>query len=184
MRKNLPLLLQAVRELQARHPGLPLHLTIIGKFTSEPASQDEYDNIRRLITKFSLTKAVELKVAVPYTNMPAHYNAADLFVLSASREPLGYAAVEAMAAGLPVIIGSDCGASSYVREGKNGYVFPDLSLTGLSACISEFVTKSDTVNWPKIQSMGKMSRKIAETEHAPARWVEVFHRLQADTKAP
>lgn len=49
---------------------------------------------------------------------------ADVYVHPSYEDGFGYAPVEAMACGVPVIVTEDTGMKEYVRDGENGYVVP------------------------------------------------------------
>jgi glycosyltransferase involved in cell wall biosynthesis len=61
---------------------------------------------------------------VPYTQLPALYGAADLFVHPAREERWGVSVSEALASGLPVVASSRVGAAAdLVVAGENGYTY-------------------------------------------------------------
>lgn len=60
-----------------------------------------------------------------------YYGAADTFVLPTLYDPFPNAALEAMAAGLPIITSLKCGAAELVKNGKNGFVVDALDKTAL-----------------------------------------------------
>jgi len=55
------------------------------------------------------------------------YLAADLYIMLSKFDTFGMVVLEAMAAGLPVIISSRVGAADLVRENENGFVIRDTS---------------------------------------------------------
>jgi len=61
--------------------------------------------------------------------------AADAFVLPTLYDPFPNAALEAMAAGLPVVTSTKCGAAEVVREGESGFVRDALDIDGLADCL-------------------------------------------------
>jgi glycosyltransferase involved in cell wall biosynthesis len=168
-RKRLDILLHAVAALIAAHSDLDIRLTIIGTTTREPESVGEYQRVLAHTRMLDLASRVTLLRNVAYADMPTHFAAADIFVLPAEREPLGYAVIEAMAAGLPVVVSSDVGAASYVKPGVNGYVFQSGSSQDLAARLSQVISQRER--------LGANGRQVAETEHSPARWVEFFQNL-------
>jgi phosphatidylinositol alpha-1,6-mannosyltransferase len=97
--------------------------------------------LEQLVTSCGLGGAVRLLGFVPETDLPALYNAADLFVLASRRydllvEGFGIACVEASASGLPVIASRSGGLPEAVREGETGLlVEPDDPAAVASAAI-------------------------------------------------
>lgn len=55
------------------------------------------------------------------------YRAGDLYVMLSRFDTFGMVVLEAMSAGLPVIVSSHVGAKDLVEEGKNGFVVADTS---------------------------------------------------------
>ena len=53
-----------------------------------------------------------------------YYRAADIFIMLSKFDTFGMVVLEAMAAGLPVIISPDVGAKDIVEEGSNGFILP------------------------------------------------------------
>ena len=68
----------------------------------------------------------------------AHYAASDAFVSACDREAFGIAALEARAAGLPVIAMRDAGSSEFLRDGENALLCDDQAQ--LTQAIGRFVT--------------------------------------------
>jgi len=87
--------------------------------------------LEALVAELGLGDAVRLLGFVPDDELPALYNAADVFVLVSRRydllvEGFGIAIVEASASGLPVIASRSGGIPEAVREGETGLlVDPD-----------------------------------------------------------
>ena len=50
------------------------------------------------------------------------YAAADCFILPTRYDPFPGAALEALAMGLPAIVGRRCGAAEVLRHGENGWI--------------------------------------------------------------
>ncbi len=51
-----------------------------------------------------------------------YYKASDIFVFPSNRDTFGYVVVEALVSGLPVICSTNAGASSFIKNGENGYI--------------------------------------------------------------
>ncbi|MBK7422026.1 MAG: glycosyltransferase family 4 protein [Propionivibrio sp.] len=89
------------------------------------------DDVRE-VWDFHLKQARELGVVsnilgvgnVPWENMPLYYQAADVMVSISSNDSLPNCMLEAMACGVPVIMGDIPQISEWVTDGKNGYSTP------------------------------------------------------------
>ena len=57
------------------------------------------------------------------TDVPAALAGADLLVHTCPEEPFGLAILEAMAAGIPVLVPDRGGPSSFIRDGENGFLY-------------------------------------------------------------
>jgi glycosyltransferase involved in cell wall biosynthesis len=94
-RKNIPTLLKALYKLKKQ--GINHKLVITGK------KGWKYKNIFETIEKLNLQKDVIFTGYVPDEDLPALYNAADLFVYPSIYEGFGLPPLEAMQCGTPVI---------------------------------------------------------------------------------
>ena len=175
-RKQLPTLLQAIGLLKNKYPKLQLQLTIIANQTSHPTSKREYELAQQLVDSLQLRDSIQIIADVGYEDMAALYATSHLFILPARHEPLGYAVVEAMAAGLPVIVSEDAGAASYVRRGETGYLSSASSPEDIVASIERFLVDG-LVNWPLLEEMGHRGRADVFRGHSAVRWVEYLEKV-------
>lgn len=106
---------------------------------------------------------------LPHDQVLRLYQDYDIFVLPAQREPFGYSVVEAMAAGLPVVCATDCGARSAIIPEESGLLFDTDDLDSLSKAISK-LANDDSFR----ESMGKKARQRAADELSPQAWVGTF----------
>lgn len=84
------------------------------------------------------------------------YRNSDVFVLPSSAECFGIATIEAMAMGLPVVVG-DVGASSeIVEDGGNGHLIRPGDINGLGDALDAILGDEDSR-----QRMGQRSRALA-----------------------
>lgn len=106
--KGIPLLLDAFDQLP-----MTAELTIVGSWGTR--------HMRRYMTD-RIGENERIRIA-PGDPRPA-LQAADVFVHPSFEDGFGYAPMEALACGTPVIVTADTGMQEYVIEGQNGLVVP------------------------------------------------------------
>ena len=87
----------------------------------------------------------------------ALYHQSDLFVLPSLGECFGIATVEAMAAGLPVVVTNVGGTADIVESGRNGYLVPPNSVDELAHAVAAILGDD-----ARRSEMGRQGRQIAE----------------------
>ena len=98
-RKNLPTLIEAFA--RRRTAGdLPHQLVCAGPYGWLS------DDIEELIDRLRVRDAIRFVGYVPFTDLPAIYNLAEMFVFPSVYEGFGLPVIEAMACGTPVVIGN------------------------------------------------------------------------------
>ncbi|MGH8867313.1 MAG: glycosyltransferase family 4 protein [Actinomycetes bacterium] len=85
--------------------------------------------LERLVDSVGVRGSVVLTGSVPWTELPAYFDAGDVFAMPCRTrnrgldvEGLGIVYLEASATGLPVVAGDSGGAPDAVLEGETGYV--------------------------------------------------------------
>jgi len=120
--KGIDTVIRALPAIRAAVPGTRYAVAGIGSRRGA---------LEALVAELGLGEAVRLLGFVPDQDLPALYNAADLFVLASRRHDLlvegfGISCVEASASGLPVIGSRSGGIPEAIREGETGLlVAPD-----------------------------------------------------------
>ena len=114
--KGMAVLLDAYEQLDVPRK----HLTLVGGW---PTRRTRRYLERRLANREDVTIA-------PGDPLPVLHSA-DVFVHPSYEDGFGYAPMEALACGVPVIVTEDTGMKEYVREGHNGFVVPTGSSTAL-----------------------------------------------------
>lgn len=113
-RKQPVRLLRLLHQARARIPaGIPLRATVIG---DGPARS----SMERYLSKHGMTSWVSLPGRYSREQIAKTLTSADLFIAPAPRESFGIAALEARAAGLPVVARAQSGVADFVRHGKEG----------------------------------------------------------------
>lgn len=108
-RKGIKYLLEAVKQLNKPN----IELTLVGE-------------AHRKIDLLALYEPYFKWVGyVPHEQLKSYFEQSDVLVLPTIYDAFGLSALEAMAAGLPVIVSENCAAGSdVVRDGIDGYVVP------------------------------------------------------------
>jgi glycosyltransferase involved in cell wall biosynthesis len=106
--KGIPLLLEAFSRLPMRDK----ELTLVGGWSTR--------RMRRYMEEWLSDNRIRMAPGDP---RPALHEA-DVFVHPTYEDGFGYAPMEALACGVPVVVTKDTGMKEYVREGENGYVVP------------------------------------------------------------
>lgn len=91
----------------------------------------------------------------PWDAMPDYYNAADAMVSISSRDSLPTCMLEAMACGVPVIMGDIPPIREWVEDGVTGYLVPARSPEALAARICEVLEASP-------EAIGSVTRRSFE----------------------
>jgi len=112
--KGLDHILRGLGRLRKRDPESRFRLLVIGR-----GDEKAYG---RLARELGLGDAVVFAGAVARDGLPAFYLASDLYIMLSRFDTFGMVVLEAMAAGLPVLISGRVGARDIVREGENGFV--------------------------------------------------------------
>ena len=123
--------------------------------------------MRSLITAHGLDDAVDVLGFVPMETLPTLYATADVCVVPSHEEGFGMTAVEAMAAGTPVVGTRVGGLPSIIEDGTHGYLVEVGAIPELAATISKAVS-------------GKAVQEMASNASARARefsWAGVTERF-------
>lgn len=114
VRKRPVPLLHMLSRVRSRVPDdVALRLDVLGAGPAERA-------MRRVVRRSGMKDWVDLPGRVAPVELRARYANADLYVAPARLESFGIAALEARAAGLPVVARSDGGVREFVTDGVEG----------------------------------------------------------------
>jgi len=168
-RKGQHFLIKAVKRLI--ESGVNVVLNLIG--TGD--SQREYEIHAR---KSGIQDRVRFVGYVPREEIVSYYQAAHVFALPSYNEGMSLAVLEAMAAGLPVIVTRTGGTAELVEEGVNGFVFDWADVTTLTKRIQ--ILANDRA---LARRMGAASRRRAmhySWDVIAARFLDLFCNNLAD----
>lgn len=130
--KSMDLIIKGFHE--AIKQGTTIKLLIVG-------GGPDFDSCQQLINEFGIQEYVKMVGPRPATEVPHIYRAADAFVSASLSETQGMTFIEALAAGLPIIVRHDEVLDDLCIEGKTGIYFSDEF--DLANKIKEFLGYSD-----------------------------------------
>ena len=168
-RKGQDLLVRALPELRRRVPGTALLLVGGGP---------DRTRLRRLAADSGVADDVVTTGSVPWEELPAHYDAGDVFAMPCRTrrgglevEGLGIVFLEASATGLPVVAGRSGGSPDAVREGVTGVTVDGRSLAQVTDAVAGLLLDRE-----RAERMGRAGRAWVEREW---RWDVLADRLRA-----
>jgi UDP-glucose:(heptosyl)LPS alpha-1,3-glucosyltransferase len=155
-RKGVTALLQAVARLPAS-----AHLLVVGrdKHAAKYAAQAQ-----------ALGLGGRARFVGSQPEVKPYYGAADVLVLPTLYDPFPNVALEAMAAGLPVVTSDKCGAAELIENGRNGFVGDALDVAALADNMRALLLRE------KSEAMGQAARATVAALH-PERMAEQLVRL-------
>jgi phosphatidylinositol alpha-1,6-mannosyltransferase len=167
-RKGQDTLIRAWPQVRAAASARPMLLLVGGG----PAAS----RLQRLARRLGVAEAILFTGQVPDTELPAYYDAANIFAMPCRTrmggldvEGFGMVYLEAAAAGLPVIAGDSGGAPDAVRDGETGYVVPGGDVAALTQRLNQLLSDPAAA-----RAMGAKGRDWMEREW---RWDFVAQRL-------
>jgi len=111
--KNLPMLLRSFKMVVKEFPKAVLLMAGKGEGT---------DHLIKLSKNLAIDENVKFIGAIPYTEMPHYFAAADIFVLSSNYEGNARVMMEASVIGVPIVSTKVSGADEVVKNGINGFI--------------------------------------------------------------
>jgi len=162
-RKGQHHLIQAARLLKDRQISIQVSLVGTG---------DSRKNLEKLALNLDLEDCVKFIGYVPREEIAQYYVASHLFVLPSFYEGMSLAALEAMSAGLPLILTRTGGTSELVVEDVNGYIYDWGDIDRLAVLIQRIAGSRS-----RLREMGAASRVIASQYSWPKiadRYVQLF----------
>jgi len=132
-RKGQDVLIRALPLIQQQVPGAAV--LCVGGGPDAP-------RLQALAASTGVADDVVLTGSVPWTELPAHYDAGDVFAMPCRTrrrglevEGLGIVYLEASATGLPVVAGRSGGSPDAVLEGETGYVVDGTSVEQVASAV-------------------------------------------------
>ena len=125
-------IIAALYQIRAKFPAA--RLVVIG-------DGPESETLQR--TAQSLGEAVQFTGSLPPDQVYLNLRAADLYVQFSTYEGLPHTALEAMAAGTPVVISQVGGNVEVVAHGQSGLLVPPGDIQALAGAITQLLTQPD-----------------------------------------
>lgn len=120
-----------LRILRAVRQRVPSHIEVTATILGEGPSRQ---SMERYLARHDMTSWVKLPGHLPRTEVKQAMATSDVFVAPAVLESFGIAALEAHAAGLPVVGRRGTGLSDFIRDGEGGVlVGSDREMAGVLA---------------------------------------------------
>ena len=173
-RKHHLLLLNALERI-----NINCSLTYVGAGPEAFVNTDKeyFKALQERCKNSSLRGGVKILMDLPYKDMLQLYDNHDILVMPAEMESLGQCILEGLASGCPVISSNDCGASSYVRNNVNGFVFQKNNVDDLADKIKFF-----TENPQNIKKFGENAIHMILDNHSPAKFAKAISVIARDKK--
>ncbi|MEV0681869.1 glycosyltransferase family 4 protein [Actinosynnema sp. NPDC050436] len=166
-RKGQDVLVRALPEIRRQVPDAALLLVGGG-----PCAEA----LTRMAASAGVAEHVVLTGSVPWSELPAHYNAGDVFAMPCRTrgrgldvEGLGIVYLEASATGLPVVAGRSGGAPETVRDGVTGTVVDGRAVSEVAAEVVRLLEDRDLA-----AKMGSAGREWVARDW---RWDDLAARL-------
>lgn len=155
-RKGQDTLIHALPQIRQRVPEAALLIVGGGPYRGK---------LQSMIDKTHQNADIVMTGSVPFSELPAHYAAGDVFSMPCRTrnrgldvEGLGIVYLEASATGIPVVAGESGGAPDAVIPGETGFVVPGGSPAAAAARITEILLDPALA-----QKMGSAGRQWVES---------------------
>ena len=158
--------LKGLREAIGQVPHFPQARLLV-------VSRSDFAPYRRLAE--SLKVAGRVVFFGPHERPEEAFRAVDLFIYPTGHDPFGLVITEAMASGLPVVVGRDAGAAELIEEGENGLLCQPEDSAGIRAQLSRLAAEPDLAG-----RLGQAARATMEAhtwDQCAAGTAEVYDRI-------
>jgi glycosyltransferase involved in cell wall biosynthesis len=162
--KGFQYLVDAVAQLRIKSPGVTVRIAgYDAGYGAQLASQ---------IQRLQLTEHIQL--AGFQTNMPSFLGSLDIFAMPSLSEGLGQVAIEAMAAGLPVVATDLPALAELILPGQTGLLVPKANPSALAGALAWLLEHPD-----ESAELGRRAQDRARTEFTIPMMVEAVEDVYA-----
>jgi D-inositol-3-phosphate glycosyltransferase len=174
-RKGVETLVRACANLPS-----PFQLYLVGGSREDGADFKEQQRIETLVNDLGLEAVTVFTGRISQALLPAYYAAGDICVVPSYYEPFGLVAIEAMAAGTPVIASNVGGLQHTVVHGETGFLVPPCDFKALAIAIHSLL-QNPTLK----ESYGNAAQNWVQsrfsTQGVAAQVHELYQSLTLDT---
>jgi glycosyltransferase involved in cell wall biosynthesis len=165
--KGLDILIKGFSHLY--NENKEVHLLIAGK-----DGGDGYENkVRSWVRKFGLEKAVTFTGFLDGKDKINVLCSSDVFILPSYSENFGMAVIEAMAAGLPVVVTNRVAISNEISQWKAGIII-DCSEKGVYEGLKEAINMDDNIKNKMIARGRSMVNELYDINRVADRMIELY----------
>ncbi|MCO6177195.1 MULTISPECIES: glycosyltransferase family 1 protein [Ciceribacter] len=168
--KGYDLLIDGFSVLASRIPDARLRLALGGENLDAQESA-LLKQLHEQVEALGLSDRVDFSGFIPDEELPDHYRAADLFVLSSRYEPFGMTAIEAMASGTPTVVTVHGGLFRAVSYGRHALFADPFDKEDLG------ITMMKPLKHPRLY--GRLSRMGAHKARSLFTWTGIAQQLVA-----
>ncbi|MBD2188901.1 glycosyltransferase family 4 protein [Pseudanabaena mucicola] len=147
-------------------------LYLVGGSRKGGVDTEEEQRIRGLVKDLGLDAIASFVGAIDQSELPPYYAMADICVVPSYYEPFGLVAIEAMAAGTPVIASRVGGLQETVKDGETGLLVPIRAPEALSTAIAKLLTEPQTV-----KAMGRAGYQRVHSHYSQDAVAGKIHHL-------
>jgi len=126
--------------------------------------------LREIWQRGGVLDRVQFVGQVSQRHLPRYYRAADLYLSASHSDGSSVSLMEALACGLPVAVSDIPSNQEWVRQGIEGWLFPD----GDAAALARILVRAARNPREQLQTLGWAARRRAEER---ANWAQNVQRL-------
>jgi glycosyltransferase involved in cell wall biosynthesis len=162
--KGQDLLIQAVARIRDRYPTMDISLDLIGDGESR-------GYLERMTSEFGVNKVVTFRGTLPRSQIYEELCRYDLLVQASRYEGFGLAVVEAMAAGVPVLVSDLEGPREIIEMGRLGFLFQPESVED---CARQIANVHDRRSSASLAQVLLAAREKALIKYNVKRTAEIY----------
>jgi glycosyltransferase involved in cell wall biosynthesis len=126
-------------------------------------------SIRNILVNGGVFDRVILGGQISQADMPRWYHWADVYISPSHVDGSSVSLIEALACGLPCLVSDIPTNREWVREGENGWLFPDDEVDALASKIRLAVEQRQS-----LEKVGRAARRVAEERADWNRYSEIL----------
>ena len=104
---------------------------------------EKYDVVDKVVLTGRIPKKNSFDMIQPYSDLINAYRSSNLYISTSYVESFGNAAADALACGIPIIVGKKHGIRDVILEGETGWTMPEETPDSLAELIIDLYKKRE-----------------------------------------